>query len=142
MGCKRGHLFSEQDIQHNAYTEHEVDIELLVVNEEQTIKINYNRHFVREDFEQYIQHNMQELLRTLEEETRGKQMYRPEDFPLVDMPEEELNQLLNKETRIVDIYELTALQKGCCTIACLIVKAASIKCSSFLILKVFWTSKN
>jgi non-ribosomal peptide synthase protein (TIGR01720 family) len=68
-------FFSEQDIQHNSYTEHEVDIELLVVNEEQTIKINYNRHFVREDFEQYMQHNMPELLRTLEEETRGKQTF-------------------------------------------------------------------
>ncbi len=38
-------------------------------------------------------------------------MYRPEDFPLVDMPEEELNQLLHNETGIIDIYELTALQK-------------------------------
>ncbi|CAN7459412.1 amino acid adenylation domain-containing protein [Peribacillus frigoritolerans] len=105
-------FFSEQDIQHNAYAEHEVDIELLVVNEEQTIKINYNRHFVREDFEQYMQHNLPELLRTLEEDAWGKQMYRPEDFPLVDMPEEELNQLLHKDTGIIDIYELTALQKG------------------------------
>ncbi|WP_185150853.1 non-ribosomal peptide synthetase [Peribacillus simplex] len=113
LAAKEVIFFSEQDIQHNSYTEHEVDIELLVVNEEQTIKINYNRHFVREDFERYFQRNLPELFRTLEEETKlVKQMYRPEDFPLLDMPEEELNQLLRKETGIIDIYELTALQKG------------------------------
>ncbi|MFE4896976.1 amino acid adenylation domain-containing protein [Peribacillus butanolivorans] len=106
-------FFSEQDIQHNSYTEHEVDIELLVVNDEQTIKINYNRHFAREDFENYIENNLLELLRTLEAETKLKEStYLSEDFPLVKMPEEELNQLLISESRIVDIYDLTSLQKG------------------------------
>ena len=80
------------------------------MNEEQTIKINYNRHFVREDFENYIQNNLLELLEAVTKLENS--MYGPEDFPLVDVPEEELNQLLSKETGIVDIYELTALQKG------------------------------
>lgn len=110
LAAKEVIFFSEHDIQHNSYTEHEVDIELLVVNEEQTIKIKYNRHFVREDFENYIQNNLLELLEAVTKLENS--MYGPEDFPLVDVPEEELNQLLSKETGIVDIYELTALQKG------------------------------
>ena len=70
-----------QTIQHNSYTEHEVDIELLVVNDEQTIKINYNRHFAREDFENYIENHLLELLRTLEAETKLKEStYLSEDF--------------------------------------------------------------
>ncbi|MFC0562216.1 non-ribosomal peptide synthetase [Halalkalibacter alkalisediminis] len=94
------HFFSEQDIQENSYTEHEIDIELLLVDDQQEVRVNYNRYFVQEDFENYVKIQLPKLLYSLREKTEQNGSAEVTlDFPIPD-------------SQIIDVYDLTATQKG------------------------------
>ncbi|WP_332629890.1 amino acid adenylation domain-containing protein [Halalkalibacter flavus] len=96
-------FFSEQDIQENSYTEHEIDIELLLVDDQQEIRVNFNRYFVQEDFESYVKNQLQKLLYSLREEAeQNREAEEISDVSYGSIP----------ESQILDVYDLTATQKG------------------------------
>ncbi|WWB88058.1 amino acid adenylation domain-containing protein [Priestia aryabhattai] len=112
--CAKEVIFlSENDIQQNSYTTHDIDLELLLVEDKQIIKINYNKNFVGANFENYIYTELLELLESFGEETEktSKSLNILEQFPIFQGTEGHKSLLCN-DLRIIDIYDLTHLQKG------------------------------
>jgi|GEM_PF-1512888 len=85
-------FFSQHDIPQNLYTDHEINIELITVNNQQKITVHFNNNFTGEDFESYFTMRLYQLFDEMVSEAKG------ETTAHLDT--------------ILDIYELTEVQKG------------------------------
>jgi amino acid adenylation domain-containing protein len=85
-------FFSKNDIPQNLYTDHEINIELITVNNEQKISVHFNNYFTGVDFESYFTKRLYQLFDEIESESN-------------DVEEDHLGTIL-------DTYELTDVQKG------------------------------
>ncbi|MGI9290684.1 MAG: non-ribosomal peptide synthase/polyketide synthase [Gammaproteobacteria bacterium] len=93
---------------------HALDIHSAVSNEQLQISVIYSSGLWDEDTLKTFAQNYIDKLRELTAAclTKEQRAYAPSDFPLADITQEQLDQVLTTDSAIADIYRVTSLQHG------------------------------